>query len=163
MSRRLALTALASVLILSTADLPSALAFGHGGGAGFHGGLRGGGWHGGAIRGNHAPGGYFGVRIPRGPGHPGIVHVPVRGPGKPPVVVGWPGWHHHHWHYRPGYYWVDGRYTYVTGPGVVTTSAVGGTCSCLTKSYLQDGTVVFTDQCTNESATAAPATATPNG
>ena len=163
MSRRLALTALASALILSTADLSSASAFGHGGGAGFHGGLRGGGWHGGGIRGIHAPGGYFGARIPRGPGHPGIVHVPVRGPGKPTVVVGWPGWHHHHWHYRPGYYWVDGRYTYVTGPGAVTTSAVGGTCSCLTKSYLQDGTVVFADQCTHESATAAPATAAPNG
>lgn len=158
MSRCLALTALASALILSTADLSSAWAFGHGGGAGFHGGLRGGG-----IHGIHASGGYFGARIPRGPGHPGIVHVPVRGPGRPPVVIGWPGWHHHHWHYRPGYYWVDGRYTYVPGPSVVTTSAVAGTCSCLTKSYLQDGTVVFADQCTNESATAAPAAAAPNG
>ena len=161
MFRRLALTALASVLILSTADLSPASAFGHGGGAGFHGGLRGGGWHGGVIHGNHAPGGYFRARIPRGPGHP-VIPVPVRGPGKLPVVIGWPGWHHHH-HWHPGYYWVGSRYTYVTDPGVVTTSAVTGTCSCLTKSYLQDGTVVFSDQCTHESATAAPAAAAPNG
>ncbi len=58
---------------------------------------------------------------------------------------------------------MDGRYTYVTDPGVVTTSVVAGTCSCLTKSYLQDGAVVFADQCTHESATAAPAAAAPNG
>ncbi len=170
MSRRLALTALASALILSTANLSSASAFGHGGGAGFHGGLRGGALHGGGL---HTPGGYFGARIPRGPGHPivsvpvrgpghPVIPVPVRGPGKPPVVIGWPGWHHHH-HWHPGYYWVDGRYTYVTDPGVVTTPAVAGTCSCLTKNYLQDGSVVFADQCTHESATAAPAAAAPNG
>ena len=170
MSRRLALTALASALILSTADLSSASAFGHGGGAGLHGGLRGGALHGGGI---HTPGGYFGARIPRGPGHPivplpvrgpghPVIPVPVRGPGKPPVVIGWPGWK--------------------SSPSLASRILLGGrqihlchrswrclhpsccgTCSCLTKSYLQDGTVVFADQCTNESATAAPAAAAPNG
>jgi hypothetical protein len=83
---------------------------------------------------------YFGRRAVRVPGHV----------------------HHNHWHWRHG---SNGwRYGYTGGYpvyGAVSTPAPV-TCTCLTKTYLQDGTVVFADQCTKESAAASPA-GTPRG
>jgi len=38
----------------------------------------------------------------------------------------------------------------------VTTAAPAAPCTCLTKTYLQDGTVMFKDVCTNEAAAATP-------
>jgi len=43
--------------------------------------------------------------------------------------------------------------TYAPAP----TQPVSQNCNCLTKSYMQDGSVVFTDVCTRETAMAAPA------
>jgi len=77
------------------------------------------------------------------------------GPGLPP-----PRWlhHHHHWHW----WFRDGRW--VVFEGGVAEPVVGsyaapvvstpGPCTCLTKSYTQDGMVVFADLCTKESAAA---------
>jgi hypothetical protein len=86
-----------------------------------------------------------------GHGHPG--HHP--GHGHPGHFKGgyWAHWHQHHpdhyhwghwghWHEHPGY----GTYT----------QPVAATCNCLTKDYLPDGRVVFTDRCTNETAAEAP-------
>jgi len=85
------------------------------------------------------------------------------------------------WH-RPGSYWY-GSSTYTAAPAVTTyetapvqtyTSApvqttyappaytapvqpvASQTCNCLSKSYAPDGTVVFADNCSKETATAAP-------
>jgi hypothetical protein len=84
-----------------------------------------------------------------------VVRGPV--PHHPPH---W--WHHHHgshgWAYGTDY---DGGYAAVGDAG----AAPVGTCpgNCLSKSYLEDGTVVFNDRCTHESATAAPLNASPRG
>jgi hypothetical protein len=85
-----------------------------------------------------------------------------------------------YWH-RPGSYWY-GSGTYTTAPVVtyapapvqtytsapVQTTyappayvapvqpAANQSCNCLTKSYAPDGTVVFADNCSKETATAAP-------
>ena len=78
-------------------------------------------------------------------GHPGK-------PGKP----GGPGHlahhHHHHWIFRDGI-WVDigDGYDDVIDEQVVATP---GPCTCLTKTYTQDGLVVFADACTKEAASA---------
>ena len=110
------------------------------------------------------PHGPMGVVIkPKGPVVTGIIIKP-----KPPVVTGiiippkphpWP-WPHHNWckwHYC-GPNWVVGA-----GVGVVATGAVASTpvaaapapaCTCLTKTYLQDGSVLFKDVCTTEAAVA---------
>ena len=51
--------------------------------------------------------------------------------------------------------------TYTTAPAPTYSQApaqpVSQNCNCVSKSYLQDGTVVFTDICTKETAMAAPA------
>jgi hypothetical protein len=83
---------------------------------------------------------------------------------KPPMVTGIiinkPHWPHHHWcnwHYC-GPNWVVGA-----GVGMVATGAIASTpvaaaapapCTCLTKTYLQDGSVLFKDVCTTETAIA---------
>jgi len=70
------------------------------------------------------------------------------------VVRVFPPRHHWHWrwhhHYRP--YWVAP----VVAAGVATTYAATPTCNCLTKSYTQDGAVVFKDLCTKEMAMNPP-------
>ncbi len=38
-----------------------------------------------------------------------------------------------------------------------STPAVSANCNCLTKEYLEDGSVVFKDLCTKEAAMATPA------
>ena len=48
--------------------------------------------------------------------------------------------------------------SYATAPAYVTPArpVVSSDCSCLSKSYLPDGTVVFADNCSKETASAAP-------
>jgi hypothetical protein len=76
------------------------------------------------------------------------------GPGFPPPIV-W--WHHHHehpwfveWHHP---HW--GVVNYET-PVAVDTVATPAPCNCLTKQYLDDGSVLFKDICTKEAAMATP-------
>jgi hypothetical protein len=68
----------------------------------------------------------------------------------------------HHWHWR----WHFARHPYWIAPVVATgvaaaTYAATPTCNCLTKSYTQDGAVVFKDLCTKEMAMNPPADAAP--
>jgi hypothetical protein len=68
--------------------------------------------------------------------------------GHPPIV-----WWHHHPH------WGVGEYPVPVGDGAVATAAVGttaGNCNCLTKQYLDDGSVLFKDICSKEAAMATP-------
>jgi hypothetical protein len=72
-----------------------------------------------------------------------------------------PNWkHHHHW-----WFWYARYRQYHVVPvetvtKVVTTpvveKVVGNNCNCLTKEYLQDGSVLFKDLCTKEAAMATP-------
>jgi hypothetical protein len=125
---------------------------GHGGFGGGFGGHGGGFGHGGFGHGGF--GGGFG-------GHGGFNHFGHDfGHG-----LRWAHWHfprHEHW------YWRDGRWIYNEGyddsyrePVSYTqptysqpVSPPANTCNCLTKSYTQDGMVVFADLCTKESAVA---------
>jgi hypothetical protein len=77
-------------------------------------------------------------------GHPGK-------PGKPGKPGHW-AHHHHHWIFRDGI-WVDidDGYDDVVDEPVATAP---GPCTCLTKTYTQDGLVVFADVCTKEAASA---------
>jgi hypothetical protein len=67
---------------------------------------------------------------------------------------------HYHWHWR----WHFVRHPYWVAP-IVGTSVVRPvyasnptpTCNCLTKSYTQEGAVVFKDLCTKEMAMNPPA------
>jgi len=92
-----------------------------------------------------------GIRVGGGVGHGPILLPPGRhGPSLPP-----PWWlhHHHHWHW----WFHDGRWVVIEEPlvgGVAEPAPVPGPCTCLTKSYTQDGLVVFADLCTKESASA---------
>jgi hypothetical protein len=73
----------------------------------------------------------------------------------------WDHDHHHHWMvwwHQPHYGVVD--YSTVNAP-IASAPVAGATtpapCNCLTKQYLQDGSVLFTDLCTKEEAMATPA------
>jgi hypothetical protein len=96
----------------------------------------------------------LGVIIPPKPIITGIVIHP---PGDHDHDHGWWWWHHHHEH--P---WiVEGGYPVsapvaVTGPVATVTGPANGPCTCLTKTYLTDGSVKFTDVCTKETAVATP-------
>jgi len=88
------------------------------------------------------------------PGHGGYSHgsggpvhaYMIRRPG-PPILLP----HlHPHWHFAwHRHYWVP-----VVATGAVVTA---GRCTCLTKDYLPDGSVVFRDLCTKEEAMAPSA------
>jgi hypothetical protein len=122
----------------------------------------------------------MGVIIKPSPGPMGVVK-PVFGvkPPKPGPVLGvvlppkpilgivinhdhdhdhdWWWWHHHH--ERP--WFVEGGYPVsapvaVTGPIATAPAPANGPCTCLTKTYLNDGSVKFTDVCTKETAIATP-------
>jgi hypothetical protein len=56
------------------------------------------------------------------------------------------------WWHRPHYGEVE--YSTVNAPVQTTTSPAP--CTCLTKRYLQDGSVLFKDLCTKEEAMATP-------
>jgi len=154
MSTRTSIFALAAVAALGITALTtsSASALGGHGFSGMHGPM------GVSIK----PHGPMGVMIkPKGPIVTGIIIKP-----KPPIVTGIiihpkPGFHISwcKWHYcGPGF-------VPVVGPAVVATGAVAAApvvtapaapCTCLTKTYLQDGSVLFKDVCTTESAIAPP-------
>jgi hypothetical protein len=160
MSRKLILT-LATAATIAASALASSAAdargFGGGGGGFGHsvgigrigggGGLgRIGGGIGRPIGGIHRlAGSPFPILLP--PGH--------HGPGLPP-----PWWHHHHHHWH--WWFRDGRWVAfeggiaepVVGSYAAPVMSTPGPCTCLTKSYTQDGMVVFADLCTKESAAA---------
>jgi hypothetical protein len=95
-------------------------------------------------------GGYSG-HLSSGPSHANSHNAAmIRRPG-PPVVFPHPRPPHWHWHYGwHHHYWV--------APVVATDYvATTGRCTCLTKDYLQDGSVVFRDVCTKEEAMAPSA------
>ena len=82
------------------------------------------------------------------PVHPnpimGVVVHPDPDPDPPHI---W--WHHHH---APVLF-EDGDTTRVSAPVATVPS---GPCTCLTKKYLEDGSVLFKDVCTKEAALASP-------
>jgi hypothetical protein len=70
--------------------------------------------------------------------------------------------HHHHGHHNHHVRWHRWKTPVLVGSVAgaayaATTGTAAGTCNCLTKSYLEDGTVVFKDLCTQESAMNGPA------
>jgi hypothetical protein len=134
MLKHLTLTALASVLVLAIPAVTPASA---------RGGAR------------------FGHARSFGHGNRGHQHFATRGYfGHRLRVVN----HHHNWHWRHGSHGGYGFYG-DAGPvyGAATPVAPAGTCNCLFKEYLQNGSVVFTDRCTKESAIAAPLPSNPRG
>ncbi len=74
----------------------------------------------------------------------GVVLHPDPDPDPPHI---W--WHHHH---APVLF-EDGDTTRVSAPVATVPS---GPCTCLTKKYLEDGSVLFKDVCTKEAALASP-------
>jgi hypothetical protein len=86
----------------------------------------------------------------------------------PKFAKHWPNkhWcHHHHCSYYPWWY-VGSDYVVDIEPGTAVVENVAAsvaapvqrtdTCNCLTKQYLPDGAVLFTDVCTKEEALATP-------
>ncbi len=70
-------------------------------------------------------------------------------------------WHHKHWHYKkhyeePSYTYTKPTYNYVKPTYAYTkptySPPASSTCTCLTKEYTSDGSVVFKDICTKEMA-----------
>jgi hypothetical protein len=120
------------------------------------------------------PPGPTGLKIPPG-------QIPgVKVTGIPPHPIGWNkppmdecGWKHHcgdHWppviigggiDVEPVPYPVIGGGVVATTPvavgGYAPAPVAAGPCTCLTKTYLQDGSVLFKDVCTTEAAVANPA------
>jgi hypothetical protein len=68
----------------------------------------------------------------------------------PPIV--W--WHKHHFHWGVVDY--DGDADVDTADTVNTVATPAAPCNCLTKQYLDDGSVLFQDICTKEAALATP-------
>jgi len=148
MSRKLILTlaaaasvAAASVTLGSSAVYARGMGgggghFSSGGGAHFSSGVR-------MASVGHNPGRGSGKMVIRHPGKPGG-HIP-------PIRIGHHH-HHHHWVFRHGHWIVLGE-DIVEAPVLERTGAAGR-CNCLTKTYTQEGLVVFADICTKESASA---------
>jgi hypothetical protein len=76
-----------------------------------------------------------------------IVHPPMGVIVRPDPPRFW--WHHHH----SPFMIEEGETTRASAP-VATVPT--GPCNCLTKKYLQDGSVLFQDVCTKEAAVATP-------
>jgi hypothetical protein len=129
MIKRTALFALAASTVLGLAIFSASDASARGGHGGGHGG--GMGSHGGGAR--MVGGGHHGHR------HHGHHHHR----------------HHHHWrHWYPRRTFVYGGYS--TYPIYRAAAPVTSTCTCLTKTYLPNGAVLFRDVCTNEAAVNPP-------
>jgi len=153
MFNRTSIYALAAVAALGFSALAtsSASARGFGGPVGGHGPM------GVSINKGHGP---MGVSLK--PNKPVVTGLIIN--RKPPMVTGIiihkPHWPHHHWckwNYC-GPNWVIGGGVGVVAAGVVASTPVAAAapapCTCLTKTYLQDGSVLFKDVCTTESAIA---------
>jgi hypothetical protein len=150
MSRKVLFTLATATVIAAAATLASSAADARGfGGGGFGGGHFGGG--------GFARGGFGGGHFARG-GFGGN-HFAGRNFGRfNPIRGGFPGHNHWAWHHHRHWFWRDGRWFYGDGDyGVdapVAPVATPGPCTCLTKTYTQDGLVVFADVCTKEAASA---------
>jgi hypothetical protein len=73
-----------------------------------------------------------------------------------PPMVNWCKWHYCGPHWVPvvtGGVGIIGAGAIATAPAM---SAPAQSCTCLTKTYLQDGSVQFKDVCTTETAIASP-------
>jgi hypothetical protein len=147
MSRKVILT-LATAATIAVSALASSAADAHGfGGGGFGGG------HGGGF--GRMGGGGFGHF-----GHFG--HSSFYRPGRWGHWNHWSHWNHwrhwgyyHHRWYWPGYgYGVYGGLAPVAAFSGPIATPTPGPCTCLTKTYTQDGLVVFADLCTKDSASA---------
>ena len=66
----------------------------------------------------------------------------------------WDHDHHVIWWHQPRYGVIYDPPTVISAPAVTQAPAP---CNCLTKQYLQDGSVLFSDLCTKEQAMATPA------
>ncbi len=138
MSRRSTLLAVAAAASLGVFALSSTDAFAfHSGGSGMR------------------VGSYSGIHVASPIGHyrVGMLHV----------IRPWPTFNPH-WHWHPHWYWGWRRHFWiapVVAGGVAATYAAtapaSNNCNCLTKTYTQDGAVVFKDVCTNEMAMNPPA------
>jgi hypothetical protein len=151
MSRSTLSLAIAAIATLGTLALvptgASAMGFGGGGHMIMHGGGGGSGGH--SFTGARSFGG--GIRI-------GMQAGAGKGPHIPPILV--PHWNHHHWHHW-NYGW---RVPYYGGVATAAYAAPAysapiperrtDSCTCLTKEYLPDNSVLFKDICTKESALA---------
>jgi hypothetical protein len=147
MSRKVILT-LATAATIAVSALASSAADAHGfGGGGFGGG------HGGGF-GRMGGGGFGHFR------HFG--HSSFYRPGRWGHWNHWSHWNHwrhwgyyHHRWYWPGYgYGVYGGLAPVGAFSGPIATPTPGPCTCLTKTYTQDGLVVFADLCTKDSASA---------
>jgi len=153
MSRTLILT-LAAAATITVASFASSSSYAHGFGGGGH-----------ASFGGHASvGGHVGTTRLNGggrvagnggrtfnPGHPGHGY-PGRGyPGRPGHWAGHPGGH---WIFRGGRWIVVDPVVGGVDDAAPVSAAGPGPCTCLTKTYTQDGLVVFADVCTKEAASA---------
>ncbi len=152
MSRKI-LFALATTATLAVSALASGAANAHGFGGGGH------------FGGGHFGGGHFGHIGSGGFSH--FAHGGFFRPGRWGHWNHWSHWNHwnhwRHWGYYRRWYWPSyvGYSTYYGGSTPVAAAVSGpiaapaaGPCTCLTKTYTQDGLVVFADVCTKESATA---------
>ena len=160
MSRKLILT-LATAATIAASALASTAADARGGfgGGGFGGG--GGGFGGGFARVGGFGGplcGHFGgvSRV----GRISAFHFPGHNLGHFQHWQHWSHWHpHHRWFWRDGRWfygddYVGGDYAQPVAAYSAPAVSTPGPCTCLTKSYTQDGMVVFADLCTKESAAA---------
>jgi hypothetical protein len=132
MFKLLSITALASAIVLATAaSVTPSQAFGHSG--------------------PHVGG--------AGHGHYSFAHGPAghKFIGKP-IHMG--HLHHHHWYrwhrWHHGYGWTIPVAVGVAGVAAYQAAPAAPVCTCLTKQYLDNGSVLFTDTCTNETALAMP-------
>jgi hypothetical protein len=88
-----------------------------------------------------------------------IIKPPVLGvPVKPPIF-GVVIHHPDHDDDQPHYWWHHNHYPLVivgSAPTAASTPVATAPCTCLTKNYLTDGSVLFKDVCTKEAAVASP-------
>jgi hypothetical protein len=80
---------------------------------------------------------------PLPPGPPSLKPLP---PHPLPPPIWWVKLHHPHY----------GGEIETVGRAPIVTAAPAGTCNCLIKQYLDNGSVLFTDLCTKEAAVATP-------
>jgi hypothetical protein len=96
-----------------------------------------------------------------GPNHPGPNHPGPKYPGPKYPGPKYPGpnvkhhWCHHNDHRCHPHWQVNYRYGAPVAYAV-TSPAVAGPCTCLTKQYTPEGAVLFKDICTNEAAMNPP-------
>jgi len=70
----------------------------------------------------------------------------------------WAYWHNHHhnWRWPHGYGWAGYYGAPAGGVATYAAAAPAPVCTCLRKDYLDDGSVRFSDTCTQETAISMP-------